>query len=111
AADSRQLMAALTSLDLNGPITAEDAQKWKEGLQQLVHQGPSSVAAILEYLAQNQDVNYAGVTGADQLGYSSLRAGLLNALGQIGGPESTAAMLQTLQTSLFPTDIATLAAT
>jgi hypothetical protein len=111
AADSRQLMTALTSLDTNGPITAEDAQKWKASLQQLVHQGPSSVAAILEYLAQNQDVSYAGVTGADQLGCSSLRAGLLNALGQIGGPESTAAMLQTLQTSVFPTDIATLAAT
>ena len=104
-------MAALTSLDLKGPITAEDAQKWKESLQQLVHQGPSSVAAIQEYLAQNQDASYAGVTGADQLGYSSLRAGLLNALGQIGGPESMAAMLQTLQTTVFPTDIATLAAT
>ena len=111
AADSRQLMTALTSLNIKGPITAEDAQKWKESLQQLVCQGPSSVAAMLEYLAQNQDVSYAGVTGADQLGYSSLRAGLLNALGQIGGQESTAAMLQTLQTSVFPTDIASLAAT
>jgi len=111
AADSRQLMAALTSLDLKGLITPEDAQKWKESLQQLVRQGSSSVPAILDYLAQNQDVSYAGVTGADQLGYSSLRAGLLNALGQIGGPESTAAMLQTLQTTVFPTDIATLAAT
>ena len=111
AADSRQLMAALTALDLKGPITAEDAQKWKESLQQLIHQGPSSVTAILEYLAQNQDVNYAGVTGADQLGFSSLRAGLLDALGQIGGPESTAAMLQTLQTTVFPTDVAALAAT
>jgi hypothetical protein len=111
AANSHQLMTALTSLATNGPITAEDAQKWKESLQQLVHQGPSSVAAILEYLAQNQDVSYAGVTGADQLGYSSLRAGLLNALGEIGGPESTAAMLQTLQTSVYPTDIAALAAT
>jgi hypothetical protein len=110
-ADSRQLMGTLTSLDLKGPITAEDAQKWKESLQQLVRQGPSSVAAIQEYLAQNLDASYAGVTGADQLGYSSLRAGLLNALGQIGGPEATAAMLQTLQTSVFPTDIATLAAT
>jgi hypothetical protein len=111
AADARQLMAALTALDLKRPITAEDSQKWKESLQQLVRQGPSSVAAIREYLAQNQDVSYAGVTGADQLGYSSLRAGLLNALGQIGGPESTAAMLQTLQTTVFPTDIAALAAT
>jgi hypothetical protein len=109
--DSRQLMSTLTSLDVKGPISAEDAQKWKASLQQLVQQGPSSVAAIREYLAQNQDVNFAGVTGADQLGYPSLRAGLLSALGDIGGPESTAAMLQTLQTSVFPTDIAALAQT
>jgi HEAT repeat protein len=36
---------------------------------------------------------------------------LLDALAQIGGPEATAAMLQTLQTSIYPTDIATLAKT
>jgi hypothetical protein len=109
--DSKQLMSTLTSLDTNGPISAEDAQKWKESLQQLVRQGSSSVPAIRDYLAQNQDVSYAGLTGADQLGFPSLRAGLLNALGEIGGPESTAAMLQILQTSVFPTDVAALAAT
>jgi hypothetical protein len=109
--DSRQLMVSLASLDLKGPIAAEDVQKWKQSLQQLIRQGASSVPAIREYLAQNLDVSYSGVPGADQLGYSSLRAGLLDALGQIGGPESTAAMLQTMQTTVFPTDIATLAAT
>jgi hypothetical protein len=109
--DPRRLMDTLTALDLKGPITAEDAQKWKESLQQLVRQGSSSVVAIQQYMAQNLDVSFAGVTGADQLGYSSLRAGLLDALGQIGGPESTAAMLQILQSSVYPTDIATLAAT
>jgi len=109
--DSRQLMVSLASLDLKGPITADDAHKWKESLQQLVRQGASSVPAIREYLAQNLDVSYAGVSGAEQLGYSSLRGGLLDALGQIGGPESTAAMLQTMQTTVFPIDIATLAAT
>jgi hypothetical protein len=109
-ADSRQLMKGLTSLDTNGPISAEDAQKWKANLQELVRQGGSSVAAIQQYLAQNADVNFAGLSGADQLEYPSLRAGLLNALGQIGGPEATAAMLQTLQTSVYPGDVATLAA-
>jgi hypothetical protein len=106
--DARQLVTSLAALDLSQPISAEDAKKWKEGLQQLIRQGPSSVAAIREFLAQNLDMNYAGVSGGDQLGYSSLRTGLLNALGQIGGPESTAAMLETLQTTIFPTDLATL---
>jgi len=109
--DARQLMTSLTSLDTKNPLSADDAQKWKESLQQLVRQGSSSVPAIKDYLAQNLDVSFAGVQGADQLGYASLRAGLLNALGQIGGPDATSAMLQTLQSSPFPTDVAQIAAT
>jgi hypothetical protein len=104
-------MVSLASLDTNGPISAEDAQKWKASLQQLIRQGASSIPAIQEYLAQNLDVNYSGVPGADQLGYSSMRAGLLDALGQIGGPDATSAMLQIMQTSVYPSDIATLATT
>jgi len=69
------------------------------------------VPAIQQFLAQNQDANYAGVSGADALGYNSLRSAMLDALAQIGGPESTQAMLQILQSSVFPTDIATLAKT
>lgn len=109
--DARQLMAMLTSLNTNGPLSADDVQKWKESLQQLVRQGASSVPTIKDYLAQNMDVSFAGVPGADQLGYASLRAGLLNALGQIGGPEATSALLQTLQSTPFPADVAQIAAT
>ncbi len=107
--DPKQLMTLLTGIDPKAPLSPEDFKKWKEALQQLIRQGPSSVAAIREFLAQNQDVSFAGAQGADQLGFSSLRAALLNALGQIGGQESTAAMLQTLQTSVFPADLASLA--
>lgn len=109
--DARQLMAMLTSLNTNGPLSADDVQKWKESLQQLVRQGASSVPTIKDYLAQNMDASFAGVPGADQLGYASLRAGLLNALGQIGGPEATSALLQTLQSTPFPADVAQIAAT
>jgi len=109
--DAKQLLATLAALDGKEPITAEQAQTWKESLQQLIHQGAASAPAIQQFLAQNLDANYAGVSGAGQLGYNSLRSALLDALGQIGGPEATAAMLQTLQTSIYPTDVATLART
>ena len=109
--DSRELMVSLASLDTNGPISPEDAQKWKASLQQLIRQGASSIPAIQDYLAQNLDVNYSNVPGADQLGYATMRAGLLDALGQIGGPQATQAMLQIMQTSVYPTDLSTLAAT
>jgi uncharacterized protein YoaH (UPF0181 family) len=110
-ADPKNLVSILSALNGKEPVTAEQAQKWKESLQQLIRQGPSSVPAIQQFLAQNLDANYAGVSGANALGYSSLRSAMLDALAQIGGPESTQAILQVLQTSIFPTDIATLAKT
>jgi HEAT repeat protein len=110
-ADPKDLVSILAALTGKEPVTAEQAQKWKESLQQLIRQGAISVPAIQQFLAQNLDANYAGVSGANELGYSSLRAAMLDALAQIGGPESTQAMLQILQTSIFPTDIATLAKT
>jgi uncharacterized protein YoaH (UPF0181 family) len=110
-ADPKDLISILSALTGKEPITAEQAQKWKESLQQLIRQGASSVPAIQQFLAQNLDANYAAVSGANALGYSSLRSAMLDALAQIGGPESTQAILQVLQTSIFPTDITTLAKT
>jgi hypothetical protein len=109
--DPKDLVAGLAALDGKQPITPEQAQKWKDSLQALIRQGAVAVPAIQQFLAQNQDANYAGVSGANALGYNSLRSALLDALAQIGGPDSTQAMLQILQTSIYPTDIATLAKT
>jgi hypothetical protein len=102
-------VASLTQIDGKTPVTPDQAQAWKQSLQQLVRQGPAAVAGIQEFLAQNQDTNYAGLNGAGQLGYPSLRAGLIDALAQIGGAEATTAMLQILQSSTVPSDVAELA--
>src|SRR5665213_3115357 len=108
-AASRQLVAALAGLNLKAPLTPEDAQRWKDNLKELVKGGATSVAGIREYLAQNQDMNLSVIGAADQLGYPSVRQGLIDALNQIGGPEAQTAMLQTLQTSSLPSDIGALA--
>jgi hypothetical protein len=110
-ADPKDLVGGLAAIDGKQPITSEQAQRWKESLQQLIRQGSASVPAIQQFLAQNTDANYAGVSGADALGYGSLRSAMLDALTQIGGADATQAMLQILQSSVFPTDIATLAKT
>jgi hypothetical protein len=110
-ADPKDLVAGLAALDGKQPITPAQAKAWRDSLQQLIRQGPAAVPAIQQFLAQNQDANYAGVSGANALGYNSLRSAMLDALGQIGGPDSTQAMLQILQSSVYPTDIATLART
>ena len=107
---ARQLVASLTNLDLtHGPITREQAQQWKQGLQLLTQQGAAAVPAIREFLEQNQELSFSAVSGGELLGESSLRVALIDALQQIGGPEATAVMLQTLQTTALPSEIALLA--
>ncbi len=104
-----QLLGNLTNLDLSaGAISKERAEQWKQDLQSLVAQGAAAVPAIRQFLEQNQEFNFAAVNGGDQLGQSSLRAALINALAQIGGPEALQVMVQTLQTTTLPSEIALL---
>jgi len=107
---SRQLMGNLTNIDFShGPITPEQAEQWKQGLQALTGLGAAAVPAIREFLELNYDLNFTAISGGDLLGQPSLRTALINALQQIGGPEATAEMLQTLQTTTVPSEIALLA--
>jgi hypothetical protein len=67
------------------------------------------VPAIREFLERNQDLRFDGVNGGDLTGHPSLRAGLFDALQQIGGPEALELSLQTLRTTADPLEIALLA--
>ncbi len=110
SAYTRQLVSGLTNLDFSrGPITKEQAEQWKQSLQTLTAQGAAGIPAIREFLEKNQEMNFGALSGGDQLGQSSLRSAMINALGQIGGPEATAAMLNTLQSTTLPSEIAQLA--
>src|SRR6266850_2679782 len=110
SAYTRQLVAGLTNLDFTrGPITKEQAEQWRQSLQTLTAQGAAGIPAIREFLEKNQEMNFGGLSGGDLLGQSSLRGAMISALGQIGGPEATAAMLNTLQNTTLPSEIAQLA--
>jgi hypothetical protein len=107
---TRQLIGGLTNLNLSaGPITAERAEQWKHELQTLIGHGATAVPAIRDFLELNQELNFAGINGGQLLGETSLRAALINALGQIGGPEALQLMLQTMQATTLPSEIALLA--
>jgi hypothetical protein len=106
----RQMVAGLTNLDFSrGPITKEQAEQWKQGLQGLIAQGNAAVPAIREFLEQNQELNFGAIPGGDLLGQSSLRSAMINGLAQIGGPEAMSVLAQTLQSTTLPSEIAQLA--
>ena len=103
-----QLMDELSKIGKE-PVSAEQAARFKADLKELIKRGAASVPAIQNLLSQNVDVAYGDVQGGDQLGYSSLRATMIDALSQIGGPEAQAAMLATMNSTAAPSEILQLA--
>ncbi|MGZ4962978.1 MAG: hypothetical protein ACXWKG_03865 [Limisphaerales bacterium] len=99
----------VTVTSLTNEVTAADAKKFHDGLNELVRKGAASVPAIQDYLDKNLDSNYGTVKGAEELGYSSVRHALLDTLKQIGGPESEGAMVHVLQTTAEPNEVGELA--
>ncbi len=105
-----QLLSGLTNLDLTqNPIPPEQAERWKNTLQSLTGQGAAAVPAIRDLLERNWEMNFVGVAGGELLGQTSLRSALLNALGQIGGPEALSVMVHTLRTTTVPSEVGQLA--
>lgn len=103
---ARALIASLSQMQMaDGKVTPGQAEQVKRSLQQLVAQGPAALPAIRQFLEQNQDLAF-GDEGAKLAGVPSLRAGLLDALGQIGGPDSLALSRQVLQGAMNPFEIA-----
>jgi hypothetical protein len=106
APEPKKVVATIVSVATStNEITAEQAKAFKDGLLELVKQGPASVPAIQDYLDKNLDSNYGDVKGADELGYNSLRHALLDTLKQIGGEAAQGAMLHVLQTTAEPNEV------
>jgi len=107
---TRQLMANLEHFDpAHGPLTPEQAAAWKQSFKQLTDLGAAAVPAIREFLEKNTDINLGALGGSQLIGLSSLRLVMMEALQNIGGTDATAALLQILQTTADPTEVATLA--
>jgi hypothetical protein len=107
--EMRQMVEGLVKLDTtSGVLSPEQAATWRTNLAQLVAQGASALPAIREFLDKNMDVEFGGA-GKQMLGYSSARLAMIDALSQIGGPESAALMSGVLATTADPKEIAILA--
>ena len=104
-----QELVTRISQPFTGGVSPQKAEELKRSLKQLGEQGVAAVPAIREYLERFQDVDFDSVGAGKLIGYSSLRIGLLDVLGQIGGPEATELSLQMLQKTGDAQEIAYLA--
>lgn len=100
----QQLVDELAKIG-NGPITAEQAARFKADLKELVRRGAASVPAIQALLGQDIDVAYGDVKGGDQLGYASLRSSLIDSLNQIGGAAAQTALVDTMNSTAVPAEL------
>src|SRR5438309_961097 len=92
-----------------GGVSPQKAEELKRSFKQLVGEGAGAVPAIRAYLDRFQDIDFDSLGAAKQMGYSSLRMGMLDALRQIGTPDAMELSLQTLQTTGDPQEIGFLA--
>jgi hypothetical protein len=107
---ARGLVADLLRLELAGGRLKEDGvAAWRHAFQALGESGPAGAAAIQEFLRRHQDYDLARIPGAEELGYPSLRLALFDCLQQIGGSEGEAVLVETLQMTADPREIALLA--
>jgi hypothetical protein len=90
----------------SGLLSPQQAGEWKDKLRQLIQRG--DVPAIAGFLAQNVDYKF-DPEGLESLGFASVRVATLDALRQIGGSDALAVMVQTLQATASPPEIAILA--
>src|SRR5688572_28355348 len=88
-----------------GGVSPQKAEELKRSFKQLVEEGAGAVPAIRAYLDRFEDIDFDPLA-SKQVGYSSLRMGMLDVLRQIGTPEATELSVQTLQTTLDPDEIA-----
>src|SRR6185295_5273173 len=109
-ARARTLVTNLTQLDSKlQNVTPELIASWRSQYEALKNSGADGVAAIREFLARNEDISFAGLTGKDSVGYSSLRTAMLDALASIGGQTGIEGLLEVLHTTALPAEIAQLA--
>jgi hypothetical protein len=108
-AAAEQALARLSKLEVKGALTAEQAAAVKQDLQQLVAEGAGGIPAIRQFLQQNRDLSLDELKGGSSTGYPTLRAGLIDGLRQIGGPDAQGVLADTLRTTADPSEVGMLA--
>ncbi|HXJ56721.1 MAG TPA: hypothetical protein VNU68_08665 [Verrucomicrobiae bacterium] len=110
SAVAQEVIARVGQLDFfAGGLSPQKTEELKRSFKQLVEEGAGAVPAIRAYLDRFQDIDFDPFGAAKQVGYPSLRMGMLDALRQIGTPEALELSLQTLHTTADPQEIAFLA--
>ncbi len=107
-------IAHLAQLGSTNALTAEQAEEINAQFKQIVSLGAPAAEAIRDFLQKDIDMAYgkqSAPIGSASGAPSSLRLGLIESLGKIGGPEATSVAVEVLQKTVAPAEIGLLAKT
>ena len=103
---SQELVARLLTLISNQvPTSVEQAVEVKTALTELAKLGTAALPGIRDLLARNFDLQFASGEAVQAAGHPTLRLGLLDVLGRVGGSEAIALAAETLKTTPYPVEI------
>ena len=108
---AQQVAARFLQIDPKQPLTAQQAGELNQMFRQLREQGTAALPAIQALLQRNEDIDFDSIPGGDKVEAGSLRLGLIDTLGQIGGAAAATVAVQTLQGTADPFEIAMLTRT
>jgi hypothetical protein len=95
------------SLDGGSGITPRQADWVRRALDALAQEGAAAIPAIYRVLSTFEDVPFGD--GGAAIGAESLRLGLIETLGWIGGPEAEAVLAEQLGMTAEPAEVAAVA--
>jgi hypothetical protein len=103
----------LTQLSSTNALAPEQIEEINAQIGQIVSLGAPAAAAIQDFLQKDTDLAFGkkAPIGPGSGAPESLRLGLIEALGKIGGPEATSVAADALQKTLAPAEIGLLAKT
>lgn len=106
SAVSQRLIQEMAMLQFaDGKLRPEQAAQLREHLYALAEEGAAAIPAIRQFLDRNQDIDFDPSGGASVGGCASLRAGLLDTLNHIGGPEAIETLANALRATADPSEI------
>ena len=104
---ARQMIEQLLRVDPHQSVmTAEQAGRFNQMFDRLREQGSAAIPAIAEFLSRNEDVRFDAVSGGQQVGFASVRLGLIDTLDKVGGTEAAEVAVGTLTATGEPVEIA-----
>jgi hypothetical protein len=109
SADGQAAVQELLDLSQR-PVRPEQAQQWRNTLEQLVASGDGAIQPVADFLSRHEDLALDQIDPSGSIGYDSLRLAMFDVLANMGTPAAEGVLSQALSVTADPREIEWIAA-